>query len=183
MESVTSSPILNLPKELQIDCFSALGEVDGALVDAFNMAMTNKKLYAIYEKHHLSIDRHIVVSIYSSAHRQFADFRRPTRPDLMSTPMTSYCLVCWVPGRKWHSKCLQTPGPNYHITCKTSTKACSLGISLRIILVKLKRVGSCRARNGKNIYIVCHTINPRLSPIDGTLLRGRRSYPRMNRWP
>lgn len=60
MESVTSSPILKLPKELQIDCFSALGEVDGALVDAFNMAITNKKLYAIYEKHHLSIDRHIV---------------------------------------------------------------------------------------------------------------------------
>ena len=46
MESVTSSPILDLRAELQIDCFSALGEIDGTLVDALNMAMTNKKLYA-----------------------------------------------------------------------------------------------------------------------------------------
>ena len=61
MESVTNSPILDLPAELQIDCFSALGEVDGTLVDALKMAITNKKLYAIYEKHRLAIDRHIVV--------------------------------------------------------------------------------------------------------------------------
>ena len=51
MEGVTNSPILNLPTELQIDCFSALGEVDSTLVDAVNVAMTNKKLYAIYESH------------------------------------------------------------------------------------------------------------------------------------
>ena len=94
MESVTSSPILDLPTEIQIDCFSALGEVNGTLVDAFNMAMTNTKLYAIFEKHRLAIDRHIVVSMYSSVHTQLADFRRPTRPDLMSTPTMSYCLVC-----------------------------------------------------------------------------------------
>ena len=75
MESVTSSLILDLPTELQIDCFSAFGEVDGTLVDAVNMAMTNKKLYAIYEKHRLAIDRHIIVGIYSSVHRQLADFR------------------------------------------------------------------------------------------------------------
>ena len=62
MESVPSSPIVDLPVELQMDCFSALGEVDGMLVDALNMAMTNKKLYAIYEMHRLAIDCHIVVS-------------------------------------------------------------------------------------------------------------------------
>ena len=62
MESVTSPPILGLPTELQIDCFSALGEVDGTLIDAFNMAMTNKKLYAIYVEHGLAIDSHIVIS-------------------------------------------------------------------------------------------------------------------------
>ena len=74
MESVTSSLILHLPAELQIDCFSALAEVNGTLVDAMDMAMTNKKLYAIYEKHRLAIDRHVVVSIYSSVHRPLADF-------------------------------------------------------------------------------------------------------------
>lgn len=62
MEGVTSSPILDIPAELQIDCFSALGEVDGTLADALKMAMTDKKLYEVYEKHRLSIDRHIVVS-------------------------------------------------------------------------------------------------------------------------
>ena len=62
MESVPSSPILDLPAELQMDCLSALGEVDSTLVDALNMAMTNKKLYTIYEMHRLAIDRHIFVN-------------------------------------------------------------------------------------------------------------------------
>ena len=62
MEGVTSSPILDIPAELQIDCFSALGEVDGTLADALKTAMTNKKLYEVYEKYRLAIDRHIVVS-------------------------------------------------------------------------------------------------------------------------
>ena len=68
MESVTRSPILNLLAELQIDCFSALGEVDGTLMDAFNMASVNKTLYTIYEKYHLEISRHTVVSRYFSVH-------------------------------------------------------------------------------------------------------------------
>ena len=67
MESVTMSQILNLPAELQIDCFSALGEVDGTLMDAFNMALVNKTLYTIYEKHHLEISHHIVVVTRSKA--------------------------------------------------------------------------------------------------------------------
>lgn len=75
MESLTSSPILDLPTELQIDCFSALGEVDGTLMDAFNLALTNKKLHAIYKKYHSQINRHIVVSIRLSVHRQLTDFR------------------------------------------------------------------------------------------------------------
>ena len=68
MESVARSPILNLPAELQIDCFSALGEVDGTLMDVFNMALVNKTLYTIYEKHHLEISRYIVISKYFSVH-------------------------------------------------------------------------------------------------------------------
>ena len=47
MESMISSPILDLSAELQIDCFSALGEIDDTLMDAFNMALANKTLYAM----------------------------------------------------------------------------------------------------------------------------------------
>ena len=93
-ESLTSSPILDLPAELQVNCLSALGEVDGTLKDAFNMAMTNKKLYAIYKNYHLQINRHIIVCICLSVHKQLADFRRPTRPDLIFTPTISYWLGC-----------------------------------------------------------------------------------------
>ena len=62
MESVSNSPILDLPGELQIDCFSALGEVDGTLVDALNMAMTNRKLYAIYKRYIISESRSVLSS-------------------------------------------------------------------------------------------------------------------------
>lgn len=62
MKSVFSSLIVDLPVELQMDCFSALDEVDDTLVDVLNMAMTNKKLYAIYKMYRLAIDRHIFIS-------------------------------------------------------------------------------------------------------------------------
>ena len=62
MGAVPGFSILVISAELQIDCFSALGEVDSTLANALKMSMTNKKLYEVYEKYRLTINRHIFAS-------------------------------------------------------------------------------------------------------------------------
>lgn len=62
MQGVRILQLLDLPVELHIKCFYALGPLGGNLDDSFHLAETCKTLYAVYRRFRFQIARHIIVS-------------------------------------------------------------------------------------------------------------------------